>query len=146
MLFISHCNNNNYVSINSSVLFVRYSAMRSRLPRLVAFIPALCGRSVPFRAVLASSRCRYFTDEGNAKGQQQEGAREADSETRSRARRLSLATGAAVAALGGSYILYNNRFKLKAQEEVRGAAIARMGIRTDITSPIFYYASIDFLF
>ena len=139
MLFISHCNNNNYVSINSSVLFVRSSAMRSRLPRVVAFIPALCGRAVPFRAVIVSSRCRYFTDEGNAKGQQ-------DSETRSRARRLSLATGAAVAALGGSYILYNNHFKLKAQEEVRGAAIARMGIRTDITSAIFYYASIDFLF
>ena len=120
--------------------------MRSRLPRVVAFIPALCGRAVPFRAVLVSSRCRYFTDEGNSKGQQQEGAREQDSEARSRARRLSLAMGAAVAALGGSYILYNNHFKLKAQEEVRGAAIARMGIRTDITSAIFYYANIDFLF
>ena len=120
--------------------------MRSRLPRVVTLLPALCGRTVPFRAVLAFSRCRNFTEGGDVKGQQQEGAREQEREARSRARRLSLATSAAVAALGGSYILYNNHFKLKAQEEVRVAAIARMGIRTDITSAIFHYASIDFLF
>ena len=101
--------------------------MRLGLPRLGALLPALCGRAVPFRAVLASSRCRYFSDEGDVRGQQREGAR-------SRARRLSLATGAAVAAVGGSYILYNNHFKLKAQEEVRGVArIARMGLRTIYT-------------
>ena len=54
------------------------------------------------------------------RGQQQEGARKQDREARSRARWLCLATGTAVAALGWPYILYNNHFKLKAQEEVRG--------------------------
>lgn len=124
--------------------------MRLGLPRLVALLPALCGRAVPFRAVLASSRCRYISNEGDARGQQQEGAgQDQDSEARSRARRLSLATGAAVAALGGSYILYNNHFKLKAQEEVRGVAwIARMGLRiiyacAECYSAIFYHSSID---
>ena len=119
--------------------------MRSRLPRVVTLLPALCGRAVPFRAVLASSRCRYFTEEGDVRGQQQEDTRDQGSEARSRARRLSLATGAAVAALGGSYILYNNHFKLKAQEEVRGCGDRANGHTHRYYECHLFYASIDFI-
>ena len=94
-----------------------------RLLRLVALLPSVCGRAVsaiPVRTVLATSSSRYFSDEGDVRGQHQhrEGASERDEEARNRARRLSLATGSAVAALGAAYVLYNNQFKLKAQAEV----------------------------
>lgn len=92
--------------------------MQSRLTRVVAVLPAVCRRTVSLRAVLAASSCRCFSDDSGARGQHQEGARQQDGEAKSRARRLSLATGSAVAALGASYILYNNHFKLKAQGEV----------------------------
>ena len=97
-------------------------AMRSGLTRIVTLLPHVCGQAFPVRAVLASSSCRLFSDEGDARAhrQYQEGAREQDGEARNRARRVSLATGSAVAALGAAYILYNNQFKLKAQGEVRG--------------------------
>lgn len=94
--------------------------MRSGLTRVVTLVPAVCRRPVSLRAVLVTSSCRCFSDDGDARGQHQEGAREQDGEAKSRTRRLSLATGSAVAALGASYILYNNHFKLKAQGEVRG--------------------------
>ena len=102
------------------MLFNAPLAMRSGLTRIVAVLPAVCRRTVPLRALLATSTCRVFSDDGDARGQHQEGAREQDGEAKSRVRRLSLATGSAVAALGASYILYNNHFKLKAQGEVRG--------------------------
>ena len=94
--------------------------MSSGYIKAVALLPAVCGRSFPARAVLATSRYRFFSDEGVARRLDWEGARQRDGEARSRARRLSVATGSAVAALGASYILYNNHFKLKAQGEVRG--------------------------
>ena len=110
-------------------------AIRSGVTRIVvqAVLPAVCRRAVPLRAVLADASCRCFSYDGDARGQHQEGAREQDREAKSRTRRLSLATGSAVAALGASYILYNNHFKLKAQGEVRGG-----GGRADELTNEFY--------
>ena len=87
--------------------------------RLVAAFPVVCRRALYLRAVLATSSCRPFSDEVNERGQHQDSGRgEGGEDAKSRARRMSLATGSAVAALGASYILYHNHFKLKAQEEV----------------------------
>ena len=84
---------------------------------VVAAFPTACRRALHLRAALTTLSYRRFSNGTNGSGQRQEGGEE---DAKSRARRMSLATGSAVAALGASYILYHNHFKLKAQEEVSG--------------------------
>ena len=87
------------------------------LARVIAAFPAVCRRVLHLRAVLTTPSYREFSNGSNGSEQRQEGGEE---DAKNRARRMSLATGSAVAALGASYILYHNHFKLKAQEEVSG--------------------------
>ena len=49
-------------------------------------------------------------------GKEGDGGRGDSSDGRKRSFLVSVATGSAVAAIGGAYILYHNNYKLKAQE------------------------------